>query len=93
MLFNGWVVLFTTAALTLLLFVTGQWSVSGLHWNGDHVKCFEKKHWDFDDWHTLVALGKLEWRYRPANYDCTTKYDPDQFKVNDPSIDFDKAIN
>lgn len=77
MLFGAKFIAPIVAVLALLGFATGN-----LHWNSDHYRCFQKKHWSQGDWHTGFALGKLEFRYRDKNYDCDVdwKLDPSKYK-------------
>lgn len=42
-----------------------------LYINKDPIKCALGKHWqNTSDWHTFWAVGWLEFRYHPVNYDC-----------------------
>ena len=72
-LFSGKLMFLAVAFVLLAGFGTGH-----IHMNNDKVECFEKKRWTSTRWHTFYAFGKVELRYRNANYDCpnTAKFDP-----------------
>lgn len=80
-LFSGRIVLILIVIISVLGFSLGY-----LHINRDAVKCFDKRHWESTGWRTIFSISKLEFRYRDWNYDCDTKYDPKEMKVNDPAI-------
>jgi hypothetical protein len=78
-LFSGKLII----GLVLLVGVFG-YGLGYFHWNKDGVKCFQKKWWQAGEWHTLYAVGRLEFRYKTINYDCDpdVKYDPSKYQID-----------
>jgi hypothetical protein len=74
-LFSGKLIALFLALIVVFGFGTG------LLWiNHDKQKCFQTRYWNMGSWHTVFALGRLEFRARTIDYTCDPEWRLDPHK-------------
>lgn len=68
--------------LLLALVAVMGFALGFLHWDKSKSRCLVSRGWNNGSWHTVWAIGRLEFRAKDFDCDPSFKLDPAEWKSN-----------